>query len=162
MDEQRLTERVSDKRVRHDLRVLADFVRIYCDGHHAETPRRPAETAVAGAGVYKRKRPTLCVECETHLSYAEQRRAACPKDPKPYCSFCDTHCYRPSEAEWQRTMMRYSGPRSWRHGHAIDGIKHVLQGRAMRREMARRAAATPDKHTPDPTGTVAPEREEAQ
>jgi hypothetical protein len=30
-------------------------------------------------------------------------------------------------------MMRYSGPRSWTRGYAIDGIKHVLEGRRARR-----------------------------
>jgi hypothetical protein len=30
-------------------------------------------------------------------------------------------------------MMRYSGPKSWRKGHAIDGIKHVIEGRKYKR-----------------------------
>jgi hypothetical protein len=95
-------------------------------------------------GIYGRKRPVLCEECEAHLAYAEKRRAYCPKDPKPFCANCDTHCYMSDEREWQRQMMRYSGPKSWRRGHAIDGIKHVLESRKYRKQAeknAREAAA---------------------
>lgn len=138
----RFVTRMNDREVRHDTTVLADFVQIWCDGHHADVPRRLAETDAAELGVYGRKRPTLCAECEAHLAYAEKRRAYCPKDPKPFCAHCDTHCYKSDEREWQRDMMRYSGPKSWRKGHAIDGIKHVLEARKWRREMERRGTDT--------------------
>ncbi len=36
-------------------------------------------------------------------------------------------------------MMRYSGPKSWRKGHAIDGIKHVLDGRKYKKQAEARA-----------------------
>ena len=36
-------------------------------------------------------------------------------------------------------MMRYSGPKSWRKGHAIDGIKHVLEGRKYKKQAEARA-----------------------
>ena len=75
----------------------------------------------------------LCEQCAAHLAYGEKRRAFCPKDPKPFCANCDVHCYRNEEREWQRQMMRYSGPRSVLHGHAIDGIRHVLETRRHRR-----------------------------
>jgi predicted amidophosphoribosyltransferase len=126
---------MSDPQVVHDSVVLADFISIWCDGHHRDRSRRPAATDGAELGIYGRKRPTLCEECEAHLAYAEQRRAFCPKDPKPFCAHCDTHCYRSAEREWQREMMRYSGPRSWRRGHAIDGIKHVLEARTYRKRI---------------------------
>jgi len=155
---ERFTERMSDAKVRHDTVVLADFVQIWCDGHHRDQSRRPIETGAVTLGVYGRKRPVLCAECEAHLAYAEKRRAFCPHDPKPFCAHCETHCYRPEEREWQRQMMRYSGPKSWRKGHAIDGIKHVLEGRKFKREMERRAAAS-QQHGPEaPTaGATAPE-----
>lgn len=135
----RFQTRVRDRKVRHDTRVLGDFVQIWCDGHHPNAKRAPVQTDGAVLGVYGRKRPVLCTECEAHLAYGEKRRAYCPKDPKPFCAHCDTHCYRSEEREWQRQMMRYSGPRSWRKGHAIDGIKHVLQARKFRRQQAHSA-----------------------
>lgn len=130
-----------DREVRHDMAVLADFVAIWCDGHHADSERHTAQTDAAVLGVYGRKTPVLCAECEAHLAYAEKRRAYCPKDPKPFCAHCDTHCYKSDERVWEQQMMRYSGPKSWRKGHAIDGIKHVLEARKWRREMGRQTAA---------------------
>ena len=38
-------------------------------------------------------------------------------------------------------MMRYSGPKSWRKCHAIDGIKHVLESRKYRKQAEAKAAA---------------------
>ena len=119
--------RMSDVRVRKDTKTLADFIGIYCRANHADRERTPAQTEAASLGVYGRKAPALCAECAAHLEYGEKRRAFCPKDPKPFCAHCDVHCYRTSEAEWQRQMMRYSGPRSMLHGHAIDGVKHALE-----------------------------------
>ncbi len=137
---ERFVEKMSDRQVIHDVKVLADFTQIWCDGHHADRTRRRVETDAALLDVYGRKTPTLCEECEAHLAYGEKRRAHCPKDPKPFCAHCDTHCYRIEERTWQQQMMRYSGPKSWRKGHAIDGIKHVLEARKWRREMERRSA----------------------
>jgi hypothetical protein len=136
---ERFAQRMSDQVVRHDVVVLADFVQIWCDGHHGDRRRAQADTDATRMGVYK-KVPMLCEECEAHLAYAEKRRALCPKDPKPFCAHCDTHCYKSDERTWQQQMMRYSGPKSWRKGHAIDGIKHVLEARKWKREMARRSA----------------------
>ncbi|MDZ4168441.1 MAG: nitrous oxide-stimulated promoter family protein [Coriobacteriia bacterium] len=146
---ERFTGKMADKQVAHDVTVLADFVQLWCDGHHAEGKRTLVETDAARLGVYGRKTPTLCAECVAHLAYGEKRRAYCPKDPKPFCAHCDTHCYSAEERLWQQQMMRYSGPRSWRKGHAIDGIKHVLGARTWRREMARRAAQAPARREED-------------
>ena len=126
--------RMKDREVVHDTVVLADFVQIWCDGHHRDRARQRVETDGALLGIYGRKPVDLCAECEAHLSYAEKRRAFCPKDPKPFCAHCDTHCYKSEEREWQREMMRYSGPKSWRKGHAIDGIKHLLEARRYRKQ----------------------------
>jgi hypothetical protein len=151
----RFAERMHDTKIAHDTRVLADFVSIWCDGHHADRARRPVGTDAAVLGIYGRKRPTLCEECEAHLAYGEKRRAYCPKDPKPFCAHCDTHCYKPEERTFQREMMRYSGPRSWRRGHVIDGIKHVLEKKRWERAMARRADTTEVAcERPDERGTT--------
>jgi len=150
----RFATAMDDPTIRHDVRVLGDFVAIWCDGSHADRVRLKATTPAAAMGVYGRKAPMLCAECEAHLAYGEKRRAYCPKDPKPFCAHCDTHCYTTGEAEWQRTMMRYSGPKSWRKGHAIDGIRHALQARAYRHAMAEKAAQTESATEADqPKGT---------
>ena len=98
------------------------------------------ESDGAALGVYGRKVPTVCDECAELLVYSEKRRAFCPKEPKPFCSYCDTHCYKDDMREYMREVMRYSGPKSWRHGHAIDGVKHMIEGKKHRTEAERTAA----------------------
>ncbi|MDR3687725.1 MAG: nitrous oxide-stimulated promoter family protein [Coriobacteriia bacterium] len=149
---ERFAEKMNDAKVVHDTVVLADFIQIWCDGHHRDRARRPVETDGVRLGIYGRKRPTLCEECEAHLAYAEKRRAYCPHHPKPFCANCETHCYKSDEREWQREMMRYSGPKSWRKGHAVDGIKHVLESRRFRKQAEAKAreaalvASPPSNH----------------
>lgn len=138
---ERFAEKMADEQVRTDTRTLADFVSIYCDGHHKDRDRAPLESDAVELGVYGRKKLVLCEECAEHLRYAEKRRAYCPKDPKPFCAHCDTHCYKSDERTWQQGMMRYSGPRSVWRGHAIDGVKHALEARKYRREMQNRKEA---------------------
>lgn len=141
---EKVEARLRDPRVAHDVRTLGDFVHIYCAGQHRDRARRPAQTQAAALGVYGRRAPVVCEECEEHLAYGEKRRAFCPKDPKPFCAHCDTHCYKPDEREWQRRMMRYSGPRSVLRGHALDAIRHALEARKHRAAQRRAAEERKD------------------
>jgi hypothetical protein len=137
----RFAEKMSDEKARSDTRLLGDFARIYCRGVHREAVRRPLASDGAVLGVYGRKPPAICDACAELLRYAEKRRAYCPKDPKPFCSYCDTHCYTAEMRERMREVMRYAGPRSLLHGHAIDGVRHLIEGRRTRAAAAARAAA---------------------
>ena len=137
--------RMRDPKVVSDTRLLGDFAVIYCKGNHADAAKEPLASAGSVLGVYGAKPPMVCERCADLLAYAERRRALCPKDPKPFCSHCDTHCYRPEQAEYMREVMRYAGPRSLLHGHAVDGIKHVIEGRKAKKAAAERAATTPDR-----------------
>ncbi|MDA3936075.1 MAG: nitrous oxide-stimulated promoter family protein [Actinomycetota bacterium] len=135
----RFAQRMADANVAKDTRLLGDFVAIYCKGNHAQTKRVPLQSEGVTLGAYGRKVPAVCPDCAELLTYAEKRRAFCAKDPKPFCSNCDTHCYEPEMREYMREVMRYAGPRSMFHGHAIDSIKHLLEGRA-----AKKAATASD------------------
>lgn len=141
---EKFATKMLDRQVADDTRTVADFIAIYCKKHHADRARMQVQTDAALLGVYDRKTPVLCDECAAHLAYAEKRRAYCPKDPKPFCSNCDSHCYSADESGWQRQMMRFSGPRSMFHGHAIDGIKHALETRKWKKGRLR-SAAHPDR-----------------
>ena len=141
----RFTERMSDEKVRADTRVVAGLAAINCAGRHGGRARSQLESRAATLGVYGRRAPGLCPECAEHIRYAEQRRAYCPKDPKPFCAHCDTHCYSASESEWQRQMMRYAGPRSIWRGYAIPALRHALEARKWRAAVARGAAAPADE-----------------
>lgn len=145
--QERFALRMSDREVRRDTRLLGDFAAIYCRGVHSKAVRGPLVSDGAALGVYGRTAPRVCVECGDLLRYAEQRRAACPKDPKPFCSNCDTHCYKSDMRERVREVMRYSGPRSMFTRHALAGVKHLIEGR-MARNLARRdVAAEKDKES---------------
>ena len=137
---ERFAHAMTDERVARDTRTVADFIAIFCKGNHGGRERSPVESDAATLGVYGRRTPVVCDECAGHLRYAEKRRAYCPKDPKPFCAHCDTHCYSAAESAWQRQMMRYSGPRSALHGYAIEGIKHALEARKWRRKAAHQGA----------------------
>jgi hypothetical protein len=141
---ERFAEKMQDPTIAKDAVTLGDFTQIWCDGHHEAAARRPVDTDGATLGIYGHKLPVLCTACESHLAYAEKRRAYCNQDPKPFCAYCEVHCYKSDERQWQAEMMRYSGPKSWRKGYAIEGIKHVLEGRKYKRlaeEKARAASA---------------------
>lgn len=131
---ERFAERMGDAQVVKDTRLLGDFAVIYCRGNHAGASRVPLVSDGASLGVYGRRSPVVCDTCAELLRYAEQRRAYCPKDPKPFCSYCDTHCYAPDKREFMRDVMRYSGPRSVFRGHAIDSVRHLAEGRRAKRE----------------------------
>ena len=130
----RFAHSMADPKVAHDTKLLGDFADIYCSQLHGDRERIPLASDAAVLGVYARRTPVLCDVCAQHVRYAEVRRAMCPKEPKPFCANCDTHCYRPAEREWQQQMMRYSGPRSWKRGYALDGIRHMLESRKAKRD----------------------------
>ena len=142
---ERFAEAMHDPQVAKDTRLLGDFSVVYCSGVHVGAERRPLASEGVGLGVYGRKVPVVCEQCAQLLTYAEKRRAFCPKDPKPFCSYCDTHCYKPDMREYMREVMRYAGPRSWRHGHAIDGVKHLIEGRRHRQELDRQGGAPAER-----------------
>lgn len=143
----RFAEKMASPKARADTRLLGDFARIYCRGVHGASQRSPLQSDGVDLGIYGRRAPEVCTGCAELLRYAEKRRAYCPKDPKPFCSYCDTHCYTAEMRERMREVMRYAGPRSLLHGHAIDGVKHLIEGRKARAEAARAAAETTDKES---------------
>ena len=130
----RFTQQMAERQVAKDTRLLGDFAVIYCKGNHPDAERTPLDSPGAALGVYGRRPPVVCSECAELLEYAEKRRAFCPKDPKPFCSYCDTHCYNDDMRERMRDVMRYAGPRSVLRGHAIDSVKHLIEGRRHRED----------------------------
>jgi hypothetical protein len=141
----RFAERMAGKQARSDTRLLGDFARIYCRGVHAGASRAPLASDGVDLGIYGHKPPSICDDCAELLRYAEKRRAFCPKDPKPFCSYCDTHCYSAEMRERMREVMRYAGPRSVLRGHAIDGLRHLMEGRTARAAAGRAAADRTDE-----------------
>lgn len=72
--------------------VLQDFIRVWCRGrkHAPETGE-------------------LCQECRELETYALERLARCPFDPKPRCKDCRVHCYGDQYRQRIRDVMKYAG-----------------------------------------------------
>ncbi len=99
------------RKLHYDLRVLATFIRIYCDGRHREAARSPVPPQIWRLTGLNRAPDLLCIGCTKLLGHATAKRRACPLDPKPACKHCPTHCYLPAYREQVRQVMRYSGRR---------------------------------------------------
>ncbi len=100
-----------DAKIGKDVRLLADFVGIFCRENHRDEPRQPF---AAGDDASLRdalgdRDPVICADCRRLLQHSISRRIQCPYDPKPICKKCPTHCYAPDYREKMRRVMRFSG-----------------------------------------------------
>lgn len=137
----RIARKLADRTVARDIRIVSAMVEVYCKGNHADRPRRAVESDAEAAGVYRSHPPVVCEECADLVRYAEKRRIYCPKDPKPFCAYCDTHCYAPDKRAVIRDVMRYAGPRSMGTRHFFAALRHAAEGRAARRKHLARLKA---------------------
>lgn len=109
------------RKLRKDLRLLATFVRVCCEGQHRDVPKEPFALRGYDATVLGRRPPVLCAGCRKLLAHAFVKRTACPLDPKPMCKHCPQHCYAPAYRARMRAVMRYSGRRL-----VLSGRLHYL------------------------------------
>jgi hypothetical protein len=97
-------------RQQKDIRVLADFISIYCRHHHAAASRKPVtfrnERLIR---VLEAKGLELCPQCAKLLDHGATKLILCPYDPKPACKKCATHCFAPLYRQHIRQVMRFSG-----------------------------------------------------
>lgn len=82
-----------------DIRVLLAFITVYCRCHHTNQKQ----------ALIKNQPVKLCPECLSLANYAVKRRDLCPKDPKPACKNCNTHCYSPQNRRAIKEIMKFSG-----------------------------------------------------
>jgi len=95
------------KAFEREFKTLHRFVEVYCRHDHGANGK-------------------LCEECEELLQYARRRLEKCPYDPKPKCKDCATHCYRPSQRERIRAVMRFSGMHFAKRGRIDWMIRYFL------------------------------------
>jgi hypothetical protein len=111
------------KLLRKDLRTLALFIRIYCHARHQ------GQSIVALKGLNLQeitgKPVDLCPDCAMLLHHALIKRMHCPRDPKPSCKNCPSHCYASEYRMKIREVMRFSGKRLILSGR-LDYIIHLL------------------------------------
>lgn len=114
--------------LRREYRTMECMVEIWCADHHG------AATLNAGP----------CGECRAFLAYARQRLEKCPYgEAKLTCAKCPIHCYKRTQREQAREIMRYAGPRmTFRHPwlsvmHIVDKLRRVEHPMETRRRRSR-------------------------
>ena len=100
-------------KVDDDIKVLREFIQIYCDTKHKDRPKT------------RENNTNLCSECHDTLSYSSVRREYCPLDPKPTCKNCEIHCYRPEYRQRIKEIMRHSGMTLIKRGR-LDLVFHYF------------------------------------
>jgi len=105
-----------------DLKVLLNFVRIFCGLHHASRAEIHLPSDLA---VMFRKGLLLCPDCRALMEYALKKRRKCPLDPKPSCKQCHVHCYSREYRARIREIMAFSGKRMVMRGR-LDYLWHYL------------------------------------
>ena len=105
-----------------DLKVLVDFVRVYCKSRHKGQTAFQIPTELSGifpAGV------ELCPDCAALLDYSLLKRRNCPLNPKPSCKHCHIHCYSKEYRAKIREVMGFSGRRMIMRGR-LDYLWHFF------------------------------------
>ncbi|MBT3363008.1 MAG: nitrous oxide-stimulated promoter family protein [Chloroflexi bacterium] len=121
----KLFSRFTNKKEK-DLRVLRDFIHIYCREKHKD--RTKLTFSSSDASVQKAmgdKKIALCPNCSKLLNHGMVKLLMCPYDPKPMCKKCTTHCYAPGYRESIKEVMRFSGIYLIKHGR-LDMILHYF------------------------------------
>jgi len=117
----RLYDKLTEKKER-DIRILADFVSIFCREKHAAVAKN--EFSIKDEQLQRSlDGMVLCQDCQKLLTHGIAKRLQCPYDPKPMCKRCKTHCYAPGYREKIRKVMRFSGLYLVKHGR-LDLIIH--------------------------------------
>lgn len=112
-------EAILSPKLAQEYATIAAMVQIYCKASHA-APHSQKRF---------QKSNYLCHDCISFLDYAKTRLDRCPYgEAKPTCNTCPIHCYKPSQKQQAKTIMKFAGPRMLWH-HPILAIKHLLHER---------------------------------
>ena len=115
-----------DSKKAKDIRVMRNFIAIFCRENHGERTRDAFATKdVRLYKVLGNKELLLCDDCRKLFSHGVAKLLLCPYDPKPMCKKCTTHCYAPGYRERIRQVMRFSGWYMIKHGR-VDLLLHYL------------------------------------
>jgi hypothetical protein len=120
-----IAEHTPDADLHRDLKTLAKFVRIYCQGRHQDRQKQPAALKTHDVERLVGGPVELCGPCTKLLTHALVKRTACPMRPKPACKHCPQHCYHPTYRAQIRKVMKYSGRKLVLRGR-LDLLIHLL------------------------------------
>ncbi len=115
-----------DSKKNRDIRVLADFISIFCrEKHRAEAKDIFLIKDDRLRQSLGDENLVLCQDCDKLLSHGIAKLLLCPYDPKPMCKKCETHCYAPGYRERVREVMKFSGLYLIKHGR-LDLMAHYI------------------------------------
>ena len=115
-----------DRKKSKDIKVLANFVAIFCRENHGGEARNIFTTTDDRLGrILGDQSRLLCADCRKLLNHGIAKRLRCPYEPKPMCKKCPAHCYAPGYRERIREVMRFSGLHLIKHGR-LDLMAHYL------------------------------------
>jgi len=117
-----LFNRLDNKKGR-DLKVLANFVAIYCREKHGDEDKEAFSMMDPRLAEVLEDEILLCADCRKLLTHAVAKSLQCPHDPKPMCKKCETHCYAPAYREKIKEVMKFSGLYLVKHGR-LDLMAH--------------------------------------
>lgn len=121
----KLFERLNRQKSK-DIRVLGNFISIFCRENHRGEARGIFAIKDARVGnSLGDEELALCPDCQKLLSHGIAKLLLCPYDPKPMCKKCQTHCYAPGYRERIREVMRFSGLYLVKHGR-LDLMIHYF------------------------------------
>ena len=121
----KIFERLDDRKTK-DIRVLADFISVFCrENHRAEAKDTFPIKDARLHHTLGNKELVLCQDCSKLLSHGIAKLLLCPYNPKPMCKKCATHCYAPGSRERIREVMRFSGLYMVKHGR-LDLMVHYF------------------------------------
>lgn len=114
-----------DLLIQRDLKVLVEFIGIYCSHKHTDEVRDCVRLKSHDVASIAGHQVSLCEACTKLLNHALVKRSTCPLYPKPACRHCTEHCYHPAYREKIKEIMKYSGLRSVLTGR-LDYLFHLL------------------------------------
>ena len=120
----KLFERLDSQKSK-DIRVLADFISVFCREKHRDETKNTFPIKEARLHRRLNHNLLLCQNCNKLLNHGIAKLLLCPYDPKPMCKKCQTHCYAPGYRERIREVMRFSGLYLVKHGR-LDLMVHYF------------------------------------
>ncbi|MEE8414326.1 MAG: nitrous oxide-stimulated promoter family protein [Dehalococcoidales bacterium] len=120
-----LFDRLDSKKSK-DIKVLGNFISIFCRENHGEAERDELPIKDARIrNILGEEDLVLCTDCQKLISHGIAKLMQCPYDPKPMCKKCETHCYAPGYREKIREVMKFSGLYLVKHGR-VDLMVHYF------------------------------------
>ncbi len=113
------------RKLRRDLKLLVNFIRVYCRHRHPGIERTPVRLKGYDLREIHGRPLRLCRSCRKLLAHAFVKRTRCPLHPKPACKKCPTHCYAPRYRAQIREVMKFSGRRLVLRGR-LDYLYHLF------------------------------------